>query len=61
MVRAKPTALGVPAVLPVCKDLAYRGFAIANDPNRFRHRQRDCSAIMSELASYFDRAASSAA
>jgi hypothetical protein len=40
------------------KDIAIR---IANDPNASGIVQGDCSAIMSELAGYFDRAAQAVA
>lgn len=56
-------ALGVPGGstargVQKMKDIA---IAIANDPSAPGIVQGDCSAIMSELASYFDRAASSVA
>ena len=56
-------ALGVPggsvaAGVQKMKDIA---IAIANDANAPGIVQGDCSAIMSELASYFDRAASAVA
>lgn len=56
-------ALGVPGGstargVQKMKDIA---IAIANDPNAPGIVKGDCSAIMSELASYFDRAASAVA
>jgi phycocyanin beta chain len=40
------------------KDIAIK---IANDPNAPGISKGDCSSIMSEVASYFDRAASAVA
>lgn len=56
-------ALGVPggstaAGVQKMKDIA---IAIANDPNAPGIVKGDCSAVISELASYFDRAASAVA
>jgi phycocyanin beta chain len=56
-------ALGVPggstaAGVQKMKDIAIN---IANDPNAPGIVKGDCSAVMSELASYFDRAASAVA
>ncbi|HEY9909801.1 MAG TPA: phycocyanin subunit beta [Thermosynechococcaceae cyanobacterium] len=56
-------ALGVPggstaAGVQKMKDIA---IAIANDPNASGIVKGDCSAVISELASYFDRAASAVA
>jgi phycocyanin beta chain len=56
-------ALGVPGGstargVQKMKDIA---IALANDPNAPGIVQGDCSAIMSEVASYFDRAASAVA
>ena len=56
-------ALGVPggstaAGVQKMKDIAVR---LANDPNASGIVKGDCSAIMSEVASYFDRAASAVA
>jgi len=56
-------ALGVPGGstargVQKMKDIA---ISIANDPNASGIVQGDCSAIMSEVASYFDRAASAVA